>query len=182
VFNIFNFTKAITNFSKLDADLKANAVFGSLYSFVNVRGDQVEIHFKQNLSQGQIDSLALFVSGFSNVSVVDTYKNYLGAEIDPFGKAMMLKIRAENISMGITQAGKTADCLGFFNHPITLPGKLFPITFAQAFDSSSFYEVIALINYFLLPENQALYSTLGPFISVDRLTLWRTEVIARLSS
>lgn len=180
--NIFTFTKLITNFSKLNNELKASAVFGSLYSFINVRGDQVEIHFKSNLNQEQIDALAVFITNFSNVSVVDTYVNYLGAEIDPFGKQMMLRIRAENIAMGITQAGKTADCLGFFNHPVLLPGKVFPITFQMAFDSSSFYEVIALINYFLLPENQNIYSTLAPFVTAERLTAWRTEVIARLSA
>jgi hypothetical protein len=180
--NIFLFTKLITNFSKFDSDIRLNPSFGSLYNFVNVRNDQVEIHFKQNLNQTQIDALSLFMSSFSNVSVVDTYKNYLGAEIDPFGKQMMLRIRAENISMGITQAGKTADCLGFFNHLVLLPGKVFPISFQMAFDSSSFYEVIALINYFLLPENQNLYSTLTPFVTAERLTAWRTEVIARLSA
>lgn len=182
MFNIFNFTKVITNFSKLDVDLRANAVFGSLYSFVNVRDDQVEVHFRQNLNQEQIDALSVFIGGFSNVSIVDTYVNYLGAEIDPFGKQMMLRIRAENISMGITQTGKTADCLGFFNHPVLLPGKIFPITFQMAFDSSSFYEVIALINYYLVPENQTIYSTLAPFVTPERLTQWRSEVIARLSS
>lgn len=86
MFNIFTFTKDVTNMTKLDRELRANASFGSLYSHANVKGNQIEIHFSSNLIQTQIDALSSVISAFSNVSVYDTLYSHLksNTNLNPF--------------------------------------------------------------------------------------------------
>lgn len=182
MFNIFSFTKSITNTAKFHKDLSSHLSLGALYNFVNVTGDNVEIHFKQSLNQEQIDSLSVFVSAFSNTSVIDSLYAYLGATIDPFGEALMRKIRAENMAMGITQSGKTGEVLGFFNIKVfPNPNGVFPYSLEDAFESGSMYEIVNIIDYWLKPENVTQIAHLAPFITPERLTQWKIEIIEELT-
>ena len=179
VFNIFTFTKDITNFSKLDRELKAHADFGSLYNFCSVKGNELTIHFTQNLVQTQMDSLSSFVSAFSNVSVRDTLENHLRSNIDPFVSQLMTQIRAENIELGITQMNKTSEVLGFFEEAHIMPGKTRSVSLQSTLDTGSLTVTIGLLTYLI--SNSQLYSDLSPFVTPQRLTDWRNKIIAKLS-
>lgn len=177
--NIYEFSKTILNPSKFDRDLKAHAVLGPVYSFFNIRGSDVEIHFSRNLVQSEIDACALFVNTFSDLSVLDTLNNYLGQTIDPFVYTLLKEIRAENISWGITQLGKTGEVLGFFETPIVLPGKVRAITLKGSLDTGSLTETVALVDYYVAhPE---LYSDLSPFVTAERLASWKNKILAYLA-
>lgn len=179
MFNIFNFTKAVTNISKLDKGLRANVNYGSLYSFCSIKGDQLEIHFASNLVQSQIDELSAYVSGFSNTSVYDTLYNHLNSTIDPFVDELLVSIRAENIEMGITQSGKTLEVLGFFEERFLLPGKTRSVSIQGSLMTGSLTVTIEVLNYLIV--NPSLYSDLNPFVTSARLTVWRDKIIAKLS-
>lgn len=179
MFNIFTFSKLITNVTKLDRELKANTTFGSLYHFTNIKGDEVEIHFTANLTQLQIDALSTFISTFSNVSVYDTLYAHLKTNIDPFVEELLISIRAENIEMGITQANKTLEVLGFFEEHITLPSKTRSVTLQGSLMTGSLTVTIEILNHLIA--NPALYSDLNPFVTSARLTQWRDKIIAKLS-
>lgn len=179
MFNIFTFTKTVTNPSKLDRELKANATFGSLYSFCNIKGDQLEIHFTANLIQSQIDALSAFIASFSNVSVYDTLYSHLKTNIDPFVEELLISIRAENIEMGITQAGKTLEVLGFFEDHVMLPGKTRGVTLQGSLTTGSLTVTIEILTYLIANPN--LYTDLSPFVTAARLTQWRDKIIAKLS-
>lgn len=179
MFNIFNFTKLVTNTSKLDNELRSNPSFGSLYNFLSIKGDQLQIHFTQNLNQPQIDELSAFVSDFSNVSVKDTLQAYLEGDIDPFVKDLLLEIRAENIEMGITQAGKTLEVLGFFEDHVLLPGKTRAVTLQGSLTTGSLTVTLEILTYLIANPN--LYSDLNPFVTAARLTAWRDKIIAKLA-
>lgn len=179
MFNIFIFTKVVTNMSKLDREIKLNATFGSLYSHINLKGDQVEIHFTANLNQTQIDALSAFIAAFSNVSVYDTLNAYLRSDIDPFVTDLLIRIRAENIELGITQAGKSLEVLGFFDQQWTLPGKTRSISLKSTLDTASLNVTIELLMYLIA--NPDLYSDLSPFVTATRLTEWKNKIIAKLS-
>ena len=128
MFNIFTFTKLVTNMDKLTRDIKANLNFGSLYQYASTKGDQLTVHFSQNLNQSQIDELSILIANFSNTSVYDTLYAHLKSNIDPFVEELLISIRAENIEMGITQANKTLEVLGFFEEHFIIPGRIRSVT------------------------------------------------------
>ena len=179
MFNIFTFTKDVTNMTKLDRELRANTSFGSLYSHANVKGNQIEIHFTSNLIQTQIDAVSSVISAFSNVSVYDTLYSHLKSSIDPFVEELLISIRAENIEMGITQSGKTLEVLGFFEEHVTLPGKTRSVTIQGSLTTGSLTVTIEILNYLIA--NPSLYADLNPFVTAARLTTWRDKIIAKLT-
>ena len=179
MFNIFYFTKTVTNASKMDREIKANANYGNLFDYLSLKGDQLEIHFKQNLNQSQIDELSSYIGSFSDVSIKDTLQNHLEGNIDPFVKDLMLQIRAENIEMGITQAGKTLEVLGFFEEHISLPGKTRAVTLQGSLSTGSLTVTIEILTYLIA--NPSLYSDLNPYVTSARLTEWKNKIITKLS-
>lgn len=179
MFNIFNFTKLITNMAKLHKELSENTLFGSLFSFATSYGDQLSIHFTQNLNQSQIDELSAKIASFSSVSIKDTLEKHLDGSIDPFVKNLLLEMRAENIEMGITQAGKTLEVLGFFEEPILLPGKTRKVTLQGSLMTGSLTVTLEILTYLI--SNPSLYADLNPFVTATRLDSWKTKIITKLS-
>lgn len=178
--NIITFNKVITNYTKLERELRASSVYGSVYNFMSLKGSELNLHFTQNLTQAQIDALSAYVAAYSDISVFDNLVTYLGREIDPFVLQLMTEIRAANIEMGITVSGKTAEVLGFFQQPITLPGKVRPVTLQSSLDTSSLTVTVELLTYLIA--NESLYADLSPFVTAARLDAWKTKILARLSA
>lgn len=179
MFNIFTFTKTVTNTTKLDKELRANVTFGSVYNYCTTSGDQLTVYFTQNLIQTQIDALSSFISSFSNVSVYDTLYAHLKSNIDPFVEELLISIRAENIEMGVTQSGKTLELLGFFEEHITLPGKTRSVTIQGSLMTGSLTVTIEILNHLIA--NPSLYADLNPYVTATRLTTWRDKIIAKLA-
>lgn len=180
--NKLTFIKTVTNFSKLETELKKEPESGSIYSYVTVKGNELSVYYKHNLSQIQIDAVSGVVNNFSNISALDEMYSYLGGVIDPFGEKLMRRIRAENILLGITQSGKTGEVLGFFNVKVKPNGtEVFPYSFEDAFESGSMYEIIKIIDYWLKEENVSQISHLSPFITPQRLNDWKLEIVNALS-
>ena len=177
--NILSFTKTIQNFTKLDRDLRSNVNYGSLYNFLTIKGDDLEIHFKQNLNQSQIDAVSAYMATYSDISIFDNLVNYLGKNIDPFVDLLMRDMRAENIEMGITQANKTTEVLGFFEARVLLPNRTREVSLKGSIDTSSLTSTIEILSYYIANPN--LYSDLSPFITADRLTVWKNKIITHLS-
>lgn len=177
--NILNFTKTIQNAAKLQRDLKAEQTAGALLNFITIKGNLIQVHYTQNLTQQQIDAVSVLVNNFSDLSVYDTLFNFLGQEIDPFVVELLRRVRAENMEMGITQANKTFEVLGFMEQPITVPGRTRPVSLAASLATSSLTVTIELLSYYIA--NPSLYSDLSPFITVERLTALRAEIIDYLS-
>lgn len=172
--NILSFVKTITNPSKLDKDLRRDQTVGALYNFLLLKGDDLELHFKQNLNQSQIDYVSAFLATFSNVSVVDTLIDKLGKDVDPFVYSLLKEMRAENMAWGITQADKTADALGVFCLMLPLPNRLYPISLKDTLDTGSLTVTLEALDYLIAhPE---LYPNLSPFITAERLNSWKLKV------
>lgn len=177
--NILNFTKTINNLQKLDKELRDNATTGPTYSHLFAKGNSLDVHFSQNCNQAVIDACSLVINNFVEISLKDTLKEYMETEVTPFIEDMMYEIQAENIEMGITQLGKTAEMVGFFVAPITLSGVTRPVSFRDTIDSKSLTVTISVLDYYIAhPE---LYSDLSPFVTVDRLTAWKSKIEGFLS-
>lgn len=172
--NILFFIKVITNANKLDRDLRADLTVGAIYNFLVIRGENVELHFKQNLNQSQIDYVSSFMSGFSNVSIKETIMAKLGDSVDPFVYGLLKEMRAENMEWEITQLDKTADVLGVFCLMLPLPNRLYPISLKDTLDTGSLTVTLEALDYLIAhPE---LYPNLSPFISAERLNSWKLKV------
>lgn len=178
--NIYTFEKQIINASKLDGDLRAHQTLGPLYNFFSIKGAEVEIHFKRNLTQQEFDICGAFVNAFTDFSVFETLHSYLSASIDPFCISIFRNIRAKNIELGITQTNKTTEVLGFFQDYVLLPGRTRKISLKGTLDSGSLSSSIEMLNYYIAhPE---LYADLAPFVTVERLTQMRTDIINYIQS
>jgi len=178
--NILTFTKTVNNWQKLVRDLKANTVFGPVYNFFSLKGDQLEIHFTQNLNQTQIDALAAFIASYSDVSVFDTLYNYLGKNIDPFVDELLREVRAKNMELGITQTGKTYEVLGFFQQYVTVPGRTRSVSLLGSLSTSSLTVTIELLMYF--EANPSLYDDINPYITAERLAEMREKITSYLAA
>lgn len=101
----------------------------------------------------------------------------LGKRIDPWVVGFLQRTRAENIAMGITQAGKTFDAQAFFELPVAL-NPLYPdkkISMLGALFTGSLTLIPALIDYYI--SNSETYANLFPFVTTERLNDWKQEVI-----
>ena len=169
------FNKTIINVNKLSEELKVlTPKFVSYYS----KGDYVQIAFSSNLIQSEVDAVSNKINTFVEVSITEQLKEYVETEISPFIRNLLFQIQAENISMGITQLGKTGEVLGFFEDRILLPNRVRAISLKASLDTNSLTETIALLTHYI--DNPNLYSDLSPFITADRLTDMRTKVMVKL--
>jgi hypothetical protein len=173
--NILNFTKTIQNIQKLDKELRANVTTKPTYSHLFIKGSNLEIHFSQNCTQAVIDATSSVVNNFVEISLKDTLKAYMETKVTPFIEDMLYEIQAENIEMGITQLGKTAEVVGFFAAQVTIPGVTRPISFKDTIDTKSLTVTIQILDYYLA--NPSEYSDLSPFITTERLTNWKAKIV-----
>jgi len=119
---------------------------------------------------------AIFRSDLADRIAID-----LGARIDPWVIGFLKKTRAENIAMGITQAGKTFDAQAFFELPIAL-NPMFPdkkVSMLGVLFTGSLTLIPALIDYYIA--NPSTFDNLTPFVSAERLTSWKNEVLGFLT-
>jgi hypothetical protein len=170
-----SFIKTINNTQKLDTDLRALTI---KYQYLTQKGDSLTLTFEPILTQNEVDSVSNLVNNFVEVCVVDLLRTYMETKVVPFIADMKYQMLAENISMGISQLGKTADVLGLFNTDIVLPGSTRPVTFKQTLDEGSLTVTVQLLQYFI--DHPELYSDLSPFVTVDRLTIIKNKIIAFL--
>ena len=149
-------------------------VYFPQYSYLNQCSGTLFIYFNAALSTEYKQNLDEFVSAFIDFEVVDELQIYLEREIHPFVKRLIAEFAAENIVLGINQAGKTADLLGLFEKQINI-GAIYPISLKSCFDTGSLYVAIDVLNHLIA--NESLYTGLSPFVTVERLTIMRDKVI-----
>lgn len=170
------FNKQIINIPKLSAEITAVT---NKYLYLTQKGDVLTITFSGLLTQGEIDSVSGVVNNFVEVSLVDNLEKYMSSKVEPFVKYIQNYMKAENLAMGITQAGKTYDVLAFINDQVQLPNKTRKVSIGNTLDSGSLTVTIELLNYYIA--NPSLYEDLAPFVTVDRLTEWKTKILAFLA-
>jgi hypothetical protein len=168
-------TKTIINIPKLDSELRD---LNAKYVGISVKGDSLKIQFISPLTQEEVDEVSGHINSFVEVCIVEQLKEYVEKDIKPFIDNLLYQMQAENISMGITQAGKTADVLGFFCQKVLLPGKVREVSIKQTLDTNSLTVTYELLLYFIA--NPSQYSDLSPFITTDRLTDWKNKVAEKL--
>ena len=178
--NILNFVKTVSNVSKMDKELKDHASLGSIFNFIVAKENDLKIHFTAALTQQNIDDCTAYVNAFVEISVHDNLYNYLEKDVEPFIHDLMTDIAATNIEMGITQAGKTLEVLGFFEKAYLLPGKARSVSLKGSLDTNSLTVTMEIIGYLL--SNPSEYSDLSPFIDAARLTEMYNKIATYLGA
>lgn len=169
------FNKTVNNIAKLNNELKADNI---KYDSLTVRGDSLYVNYTSALSQAEVDSASSIVNNFVEISVKDQTKGYLLADVDEFITDLEADFAAENMLLGITQAGKTGAILGIMSERITLAGETRAFSLLDTFRTKSLFESIRIIDY--LVANMATYEE-APFVTADRLNGFKTKILEFLS-
>ena len=168
---ILQYTKAIVNTDKFNAKLKEQ--FASYVSYTKL-GNDISVSFSTELSQVDQDACAAFVNGFTDYTSAETLAIYLEVNVFPFVKELINKFAAENISMGITQAGKTGHLLALFTKKYPVPSADYQNCLKDSFDTGSLYISRDIIQY--IRNNPAEFDGLSPFITDARLLSMKNDI------
>lgn len=153
----FQLSREIEDIESLRTSLLAD------YSSVkNVVIEQLKIIvIDENSTQQQIDDITQDVTDFINT---ENIKRIVTSAII-FGEKIMLQFVAENISFGITQAGKTKDVSDYLSN------------IQRYIQTGSLYEVISEIEFLI---DEGLPSDLSPFITESRLNSFKGKITSYL--
>lgn len=105
---------------------------------------------------------------------VQQLTEYLDGRVFPFVKNLINSFAAENISMGITQAGKAGHVLALFSKYYPVPSLLLPCALKDSFDTGSLYVSLAVIQY--IRDNPLEYDGLSPFVTDARLLKMKNQI------
>lgn len=126
--------------------------------FINITGDNFDLIFNEVLSSSDKDTLDSIVLAHAGNPIAPITPIINNAKL--FFNELSTKFAAENVLMGITQAGKTKDVIDFTE-------KLFIYG-----NTGSLYEVIAEIDYLLTQDMTGL----SPFVTTARLNAFKAQV------
>jgi hypothetical protein len=173
---VLEFIKTVSNIPKLDYELR---LLNSKYNSLTIKDDNLRLIFNASLIQTEVDAVSNLVNNFVELCVREQIKLYISKQISPFIEDFTYKIISENMELGITQMGKTAEVLGFYCDRVEIPGKNRAVSLQDTLDSNSLTVTIEVLNYYL--DNPQLYSDLSPFITTARIEGWIAEIQALLA-
>lgn len=145
---------------------------------VITNGDVLDIYFPTELAQNELDTLDGVVAAHTGKTTAEQLADYLDNSVFPFCKELINTFAAENISMGITQAGKTPHLLGLFTKKYPIPNANLGISLKACFDSGSLYAALAVIQY--VRDNPTEFDGLSPFVTDARLLSMKNKIEAFL--
>jgi hypothetical protein len=143
-------------------------------------GADFKVYFAEELSVGDFDILIQTVSSHNGLTTVESLSNYLDKEIFPFVTNLIRSFAAENIALGITQAGKTGHVLSLFSKQFPVPSAEYPNSLKASFDTGSLYISLGIIAYIL--QNESEYDDLSPFLTEARLTEMYNKIAIKLGT
>lgn len=168
---IYNFTKTI-NSDKLKVEITQSALPAP--QMINTSGVSVDIIFSNDLTSEQQTTLTSVVANHVALTTAESLSIYLDTQIYPFVQNLIRTFAAENISLGITQAGKTGHVLALFTKKYPIPDANFQNSLKDSFDTGSLYISRELIQY--IRDNSGEYSGLSPFVTDARLLSMKNKI------
>lgn len=96
-----------------------------------------------------------------------------------FGQNLIIEFASENVALGITQSGKTSDVLAIMEEKVEIDSVNKPgvkVSILGTIQSGSLYESIKAIEYHILKAENGDYDSLAPFITSERLTLFKVKI------
>lgn len=173
----YNFVKTPLHLDALVAQIRSSSISTTL-SYCSALGSDLTVVFPTALSSEDEATLSSIVAAHTGMTTVQSLTIYLDNTIFPFIKTLINTFAAENISMGITQAGKTGDVLGLFEKQYTIAGVSRPVSLKASFDTGSLYVSRAIIQH--VRDNPTEYDGLSPFVTDARLLGMKNKIEAQL--
>lgn len=164
---IKDYTKTIVNCPKLHDELKT--IYGARFDSVNKKSSEptkIFLYFtEQPTEQEQVDITNLVIN-FVDFTVAEQMEIYLKNDVSAFCNEIIFDFTAQNIAMGITQAGKTkvvADALRDLNYYIRC---------------YSLYEAMAEIDRMIAA---GIDPNLSPFVTETRMNDFKNVILGFLT-
>jgi|GEM_PF-4892717 len=107
-------------------------------------------------------------------TTTESVRDYLDSRVFPFTKNLLNTFAAENIAMGITQAGKADDLLGMYEQLFPIIGSSKPVSLKSAFDTGSLFVAISIIQH--IRDNPIEYTGMSPFVTDARLLQLKNKI------
>lgn len=161
------------NIGKLEEEIKESGIDDNI-NYINADDSNFYIFMDNPLDSSEIETLNNIVASHEHITTAEGLQKYLDDTIYPFRDRVMSKFAAENIAMGITQAGKTLDVLSLFEMPVSLGDSGRLVSLKGSFDTGSLYVSLNIIDYHI--ENISNYSDLSPFVTLERLQNMKLEI------
>lgn len=173
------YNKTVVNYEKLDALLKSQP-WGAPVLCVGSRIlGTVYICLDTPLSGPDQILCDDIITAFVDFTTAESLKIYLDDSVFPFINDLINRFAAENISIGITQAGKTGHVLGLFEKGYDVHANGLPISLKGSFDTGSLYESLTIISYII--SNPTEIAGLTPFVTEAKLNTMAAEITAFLT-
>jgi hypothetical protein len=160
----YHFDKAI-NSDKLKVEIAAASLPSAAY-INSIPGVSCDIFFSSELSSENQATLSSVVASHVAVTTAESLASYLATTIYPFVSKLIAAFAAENMALGITQAGKSDDVLGLFTKKYVVGDAAFPVALKDCFDTGSLYVALQLLAHIRANED---FSGLSPFITDARI-------------
>lgn len=149
------------NISKLDSELKLiSGVLG-----ISVTGDEVTVHCEDTITPENIQAISTAITNHNSSIPVNEVIEKVIKDATAFGLKLADEFKVENVLMGITQAGKTGSVTTYLHWV------------SHYCSEGSLYEAINEIDKKL---NAGIPADLAPFVTVERLTLFKAKLKAYL--
>lgn len=167
---VYPFTKVV-NSDKLAVELVAAGITGFV---INTSGATCGVAFADDLSSENQAILSAIVSNHVPLTTAEGLAKYLETTVYPFVKSLINSFAAENISSGITQAGKTGHVLSLFTKRFPVPNVDFPNSLKSAMDTGSLYLAKDIIQH--IRDTPTEFTGLDPFITDAKLLAMKNKI------
>lgn len=141
---------------------------------------------EQQFAQHKIDNMAAFHAWSvirsvdqAPIKAVENVRKMVVQNIGQFVLNMKTQMAAENISLGVSQAGKTGTMVGLMSMRIQLQAEPYPFSINDTLDNYALTQTCALIDYFMA--NMATYEVPN-FFTADRLASYKAKILAFMST
>lgn len=170
------FTKTIANLTKLDSQMRAASYVAKYDSVRTTAQDagKVFVYITSALTTDENTECQGLIDAFVDLTTEESLAKYLDKKVYPFVKSLINVFASENITMGITSAGKTEDVLGLFVKNYDIKSNGLPISLKACLDTGSLYSAMCIIDY--MRDNPTEYTGLSPFVTDARLLVMLNKI------
>jgi hypothetical protein len=155
----YKFPKALVNLDKLSVELSSLSLVGCSFS-----SGEVTLHSSVELTPEQLTLAQTVIDSHVHISAEQAVFQIVSNAI-AFGNDLIVRFAAENVLMGVTQAGKTKAVADYL---------VDVMRYAQ---TGSLYEVINEVSRL---QSLGVPSGLSPFVTEQRLEQFKQKIITYL--
>lgn len=163
------------NVDKISLENQVNAanIITEEVKNIIIRESDFILVFDGALSDVEHTELNRLVAAHEHITSAQSVQNYLSGLVEPFIEDLIQSFLAENIVLGITQAGQTDGVLGLFEDRVDI-GAIRPVSLKGCFDTASLYSALKVLDFHR--ENIEAYSSLQPFVTGERLLDMKNKI------